>query len=130
LCYLSSHYKGTHTSSAVSDLALLGDLVNLQSLNMDSCSVVSDLAPLGNLVNLQSLNMDSCSAVSDLAPLGALGNLQSLNMDSCSAVSDLAPLGALINMHTPLSACGQLQDNSTEQARARESTLPKPSTTL
>jgi Leucine-rich repeat (LRR) protein len=60
--------------------------------------MVSELAPLGALVSLQSLDMNTCWKVRDLAPLGALVNLQSLNISECGKVSDLAPLGALLSL--------------------------------
>jgi internalin A len=72
-------------------------VVNLQSLNIRACNV-SDLAPLGALVSLQSLDMSDCCEVRDLAPLGALVNLQSLKMMDCEGVSDLDPLTALVGL--------------------------------
>jgi hypothetical protein len=47
---------------------------------MSSCDAVSDLAPLSAMVNLQSLGMYGCSAVSDLAPLGSLVALKTLRL--------------------------------------------------
>jgi hypothetical protein len=44
---------------------------------MSNCSAVSDLAPLAALANLQSLIMRYCSAASDLAPLKAMTSLKS-----------------------------------------------------
>jgi hypothetical protein len=109
---------------AVSDLAPLGEMVNLRSLTIYGCRAVSELAPLGAMVNLQRLNIYGCSAVSDMAPLAGLVKLRSLNMYGCSAVSDLAPLGAMVKLRslnldgciavsdlTPLVCCKELRNS-------------------
>ena len=55
--------------------------------------LIRDLAPLGSLKNLQTLDC-SFTQVTDLAPLGSLVNLQTLDCSS-TQVTDLAPLGSL-----------------------------------
>ncbi|KAG1667966.1 hypothetical protein FOA52_008338 [Chlamydomonas sp. UWO 241] len=111
------------TSSAVSDLAPLGALVKLQSLDLRHCSRVSDLAPLGHLVKLQSLDISCCDGVSDVASLGTLVGLVSLKIGGfesslaghgevpCGGVSDLSSLASMVKLQSlDLSYCVRVSD--------------------
>ena len=60
--------------TSVTDIAVLGQLANLQHLDLRGTSV-TDIAVLGQLANLQDLYLNDTS-VTDIAVLGQLANLQ------------------------------------------------------
>ncbi|KAG1660084.1 hypothetical protein FOA52_011150 [Chlamydomonas sp. UWO 241] len=104
--------------NAVSELAPLAAMVNMQSLIMHSCFGVTELSPLiamrldmwyctglydlallTAMVKLQRLDMRYCTGVTNLSPLAAMVSTQSLNISGCTAASNLAPLGAMLRIN-------------------------------
>ncbi len=79
----------------VRDIAPLGRLSKLTSLELHGLENVADLGPLAALTKLRRLRLSSCHAFHDLAPLAALENLTSLALLNCDQVVDLAPIGRL-----------------------------------
>lgn len=83
------------SGARLSDIELLGDLTQLESLNLRD-NHIQDLAPLTFLTSLSSLNLRG-NQVSDLVPLQTLSALNELNLRE-NALTDLAPLSALTNL--------------------------------
>jgi Leucine-rich repeat (LRR) protein len=72
---------------------VLGELVNLERLNLSCCGVV-DAGPLAPLRALRALEL-AWSGISDLAPIAELAALEELSLASCDRIRDLAPLASL-----------------------------------
>lgn len=81
----------------LSDLALLSNLPNLQSLNCNDTQV-NDLFPLSQLKKMRILLCDN-TQVRDLSPLSGLTNLEILSLDR-TPIIDLSPLSNLKTLKT------------------------------
>ena len=75
-----------------SDLKYLENLVQLRTLNLQSCENITDagLAHLANLVQLQDLNLGGCKNITGagLENLANLAQLQELNLGGCKNITD------------------------------------------
>ena len=87
------------------DLANLGQMTGLKSLNLEGNPEISDLTPLSGLTNLEHLELPSSSQISDLSPLSGLTSLTSLStMESTgsqqpvSQIQDYSPLAGLTGL--------------------------------
>ena len=87
------------------DLASLGQMTELKSLNLEGNPEISDLTPLSGLTNLEHLELPSSSQISDLSPLSGLTSLTSLStMESTgsqqpvSQIQDYSPLAGLTGL--------------------------------
>ena len=65
---------------ADSDMANLGQMTELKSLNLEGNPDISDLTALAGLTVLEELKLPSPSQISDLSPLSGLTGLTSLSM--------------------------------------------------
>lgn len=77
----------------ISDISILKNLSNLQSLNLKRTSV-SDISPLRNLKNLKSLDLSSTN-ISDISPLRELEQLQLLDLLWNEQIQNFSPLREL-----------------------------------
>ena len=89
-----------------SDLANLGQMTELKSLNLEGNPDISDLTVLSGLTSLEELELPSPSQISDLSPLSGLTGLTSLSMvetwgkeqQPLSMIQDYSPLAGLTGL--------------------------------
>jgi len=80
------------SSSAISDISRLDDLLSLKRLGLEK-TAVKDLTPLAGLHALEYLDLDR-TRIADIEPLSGLASLKQLNLWA-TRVSDLKPLAGL-----------------------------------
>lgn len=68
----------------------LAGLVELATLNLNSCDNIMDISPLSSLTELKNLDLGWCFHVIDISPLSGLAALRTLNLTQCSDVNDLS----------------------------------------
>lgn len=79
----------------IADLTPLAQLKNLTYLNLHSNTAISDLAPIGGLINLQTLILRNVPIGNQVDFLADLTKLQRLNINN-TGISDLTVLGQLM----------------------------------
>jgi len=79
----------------VSQLPLLGGLVNLRRLEIDDCGRDEETKPLAGLVNLTHLTIHEGRNLTSLTPLADLTNLEEINIYRIQAPISLAPLSGM-----------------------------------
>lgn len=98
---------------ALTDVAPLAALAQLQHLHLSWCSALEDLSLLATLTHLQNLEFAWCPRLKDLSPLAVLTQLHSLRLEQVLSVRDLAPLRSLVHLqHFHLSNADYLTDLS------------------
>ncbi len=87
------------------DLANLGQMMGLKSLNLEGNPEISDLTVLSGLTSLEHLELPSPSQISGLAPLSGLTGLTSLSIaesygsqQPVSQIQDYSPLAGLAGL--------------------------------
>ena len=101
------------------DLANLGQMMGLKSLNLEGNPEISDLTALSGLTSLEHLELPSPSQISDLAPLSGLTGLTSLSIaedfgsqQPVSRIQDCSPLGGLTRLKELSLSVSNLSDFS------------------
>jgi Leucine-rich repeat (LRR) protein len=79
----------------ISDISVLGDLTNLQTLDLHA-NQISDVSALTGLTNLWNLGLGS-NQISDISALADLTNMKYLGLDS-NQISDISPLVANVGI--------------------------------
>ena len=101
------------------DLANLGQMTELKSLNLEGNPEISDLTALAGLTSLEHLELPSPSQISDLSPLSGLTGLTSLSIaedfgtqQPVSRIQDCSPLGGLTGLKELSLSVSNLSDFS------------------
>ena len=103
-----------------SDLANLGQMTELKSLNLEGNPDISDLTALAGLTALEELKLPSTSQISDLSPLSGLTGLTSLSVvenwgkeqQTLSMIQDYSPLASLTGLKELSLSVSNLSDFS------------------
>lgn len=108
--YFTSLEKLTINYCSCSDWTVLGNLTNLQRLEMDGVGGLTDLSMFTNLTNLHTLIID-CGAT-DISPLGELYNLKILTIsgDNLTNLNGLENLDGVTSL--TIESCENLTDIS------------------
>jgi Leucine-rich repeat (LRR) protein len=75
------------------DLAGVGQLKSITTLEIQSVTGFSNLSPISNLTRLEYLTLTGCAGIRDISPLAVLKHLKALRIDD-TYVSDISPLRA------------------------------------
>lgn len=128
-------YANFDRLDSLKDISALGELPDLEWLDLSSCSKVTDFSALAGLTKLRFLELRytqfsdlstlrggvslgylglAGTKVQDLLPLADSSGLEKLNLGSCQNVSDLQPLANLKNLRElNLAVCRGITDIST-----------------
>ncbi|MGN0345777.1 MAG: leucine-rich repeat domain-containing protein [Lachnospiraceae bacterium] len=86
----------------IGNIDALGELKNLQVLNLNGQKRLSDISALSGLTNLRELSLIGDRKITDISALSSLTNLEILYLDGdypwYEGISDLSPLSNLINL--------------------------------
>jgi hypothetical protein len=108
--------------SDIEDLACIGEITKLQSLNLDLCGSLTDISSVKNFPRLKSLSITGCEEISDITLINSISSLtwisfppninqetfanivdqhpslQVIELVECEGINDLSPLEGLNNI--------------------------------
>jgi Leucine-rich repeat (LRR) protein len=96
---------------SLTDLSGIGELSNLEDLDLSSCYELTNIEPLAALKSLSLLNLEECIELTDLTPLSQLTTLRYLKLSDCTSITDVSPLAGLNQLELlELIGCDALSD--------------------
>ena len=100
------------TYSAIRNLSSIAALTSLRVVNFKGSSHLEDIAAIGNLLKLQSVDLSLCNP-KDFSPISRLVDLKELRLEACTALTNLEFLEPLqLVKIIDLTSCYNIQDTS------------------